>query len=105
MITPPQEDPINARILSFDPGVMTGISYLKDGKFQWGIVSSDTALINETFTLALTKMTQPTVVLVEVPPRMGGIFCQEQMDVYHYVKRWYSTAGYRVAEIYPGYWK
>lgn len=93
------------RLLSFDPGTTTGISFLSGGDFVFGMAATYDLFKNKDFMSSLTRITQPTVVLIERPPDMHNNVNSVQMRIYHHVLSWYQFAGYNVVEINPGQWK
>lgn len=92
------------RILAFDPGELTGIAFLKDNEFIWGIVTSKDGF-GDNLMLSLHKMVSPTHVVIETPPTDGKIANSTQMFVFHYVVRWFEAAGISPYKIPPGLWK
>jgi len=94
-----------SRILAFDPGESTGISFVQDGEFVWGMVCRPEAFDKEDFIFALTKMTKPTTIVIESPPNSTLFFNQDQFHIYATLCHCYETAGYNVVKITPGQWK
>jgi len=94
-----------SRILTFDPGESTGISFVQDGEFVWGMVCRPEAFDKEDFIFALTKMTKPTTIVIESPPNSTLFFNQDQFHIYATLCHCYETAGYNVVKMGPGRWK
>jgi hypothetical protein len=101
---PQENEPINKRILSFDPGSTTGISYLENGNFRFGLIAVPAMFGSEDFLASLAKICKPTTILIEEPPR-GGFPSKDQTFVVETISRWYSVAGFNVHVIMPAQWK
>jgi hypothetical protein len=94
----------HTRIISFDPGVSTGICFLEDGNFRWGMVAIPAMFASDSFFRGLVIICKPTCIVVEeLPP--GGFPSKDQRYVFESIVRWYGIAGYDVHRILPGYWK
>jgi len=94
-----------SRILAFDPGEMVGIALLEDGEFLWGMTCKAKAFERYPFILSLTKMTNPTTIVIESPPNQTPHFNKDQVHVYELLKSYYEIAGLTVVCITPGQWK
>lgn len=93
------------RLLSFDPGITTGISFLVGGEFVLGLAVTRLALEMTSFLPSLIRMCKPDAVLIEKPPP-GARFHQEaHQQVYQLLLHKFSTAGYKVHIIMPAQWK
>jgi hypothetical protein len=94
-----------SRILAFDPGEMVGIALIEDGDFLWGMTCKAKNFDRHPFILSLTKMTNPTAIILETPPTQTPHFSKDQVHVYELLKSYYEIAGYNVYCITPGMWK
>ncbi len=94
-----------SRILAFDPGEDTGIAYIANGEFVWGMLCRPPAFDSEQFIFSLTKMSQPTTIVIESPPNNTLFFNQDQFHIFTTLCKCYRTAGYNVVEMNPGQWK
>jgi hypothetical protein len=94
-----------SRILAFDPGESTGIAYLEDGNFIWGMFCHSQTFDAPNFLLHLTGMTNPTTIVLESPPTSPLHYNTDQYRIYETLKRTYTVAGYHVLCINPGQWK
>jgi hypothetical protein len=92
-------------LLSFDPGLSTGIAFLREGVPVWGMVATPQAFESEVFLLSLTRMTSPDAVLIEKPPSSTKFGPPEHAQIYQLILAWYTKAGYSVHSINPGLWK
>ena len=95
----------SSRILAIDPGEMTGISYLKDGEFVWGMVCRPEAFDSEPFVMGLIQMTKPTTIVIESPPHQTAHYNKDQYRIFEMLVRKYEIAGHRVVKMNPGLWK
>ena len=93
------------RILSFDPGELTGISFIRDGVFVWGMTITAEPLVNESIFPSLVKMTQPTHIIIEYPPDATRFKNEDQIAVYQATDKWFRVAGLKPKNITPGQWK
>lgn len=98
-----------SRILSFDPGFTTGISFLLDGKFIFGM-AVDSAVFDRLESQInllenLTYMANPTVVVIELPPTRGKFNMERHYEIYNSICKWYGKEGIYIAAINPGQWK
>lgn len=93
------------RVLSFDPGEITGISYVIDGIMIWAMIAEAHAFQRDSFLQAITSMTDITHVLVELPPTSGKFYNSKQSDIFHRLMRWFTIAGFYTQQISPGQWK
>jgi len=94
-----------SRILSIDPGESTGIAYIEDGEFVWGMVAEPKAFDSEIFVLSLTTMTKPTTIVLEAPPTKTTFYNADQYRIYEQLLRFYQNAGFRTVTMNPGRWK
>lgn len=95
----------NIRILAFDPGELTGISFIIDGKFIWGMTSTAEPFTSESIFPSLVKMTQPTHIIIESPPDATRFKNEDQIAVYRVTDKWFRIAGLHPKNINPGQWK
>jgi hypothetical protein len=93
------------RILSVDPGEMTGISYVEDGKFIWGMTCRPECFDSEDFIMGIVKMTKPTTIVIESPPTRPAFYNQDQSHIFDLLTRVYRIAGFTVEHLNPGQWK
>jgi hypothetical protein len=93
------------RVLGFDPGEITGISLLIDNRFVWGMAATPEAFNSDNFFPSLVKISNPTDIVVEIPPTQGRLYNKPQSDVYYAITKWFETAGYKVHIVSPGMWK
>jgi hypothetical protein len=94
-----------SRILSIDPGEMTGISYVEDGRFVWGMTCVPECFDSEDFILGIVKMTKPTTIVIESPPAKTSFYNKEQYHIFDLLTRMYRIAGFAVEHLNPGQWK
>lgn len=94
-----------SRILSIDPGESTGIAFIEDGEFVWGMVAEAKSFDNEIFILSLTTMTKPTTIVLESPPTKTTFYNADQYRIYEQLLRFYQNAGFRTVTMNPGQWK
>jgi hypothetical protein len=97
--------PLESRILSFDPGETTGISFILDGDFVWGMVSKPMFFGRNSFLQGLIVMSQPNLVIIEKPPLVPKFPNKDQMTVYNRLEKFFSIAGFKVLTPNPGQWK
>lgn len=93
-----------SRILAFDPGTTTGICFLENGSYRWGMIAIPASFFSDNFHRGLIIASKPQVIVVEEPPH-GGFPNKDQQSVFQQLIRWYSVAGYDVRQILPGFWK
>lgn len=92
------------RILSFDPGHLTGIAYLdRDGEFRWGMTVTAEEVKGRDFFRGLTMLAKPDLIVMEEPPHFARD--GKTLEVYHLVRNWFQVAGLEVVTINPGQWK
>jgi c-di-GMP-related signal transduction protein len=94
-----------SRILAFDPGETTGIGYVVDGEFRWGMVCRPECFDHEVFLMNIATMTQPTTIVIEIPPSQTVHYNKDQSRIYERLERFYRVAGWNVISINPGQWK
>lgn len=94
-----------SRILAIDPGETTGISYLENGNFVWGMVCRPECFDSEDFILGITKMTKPTTIVLESPPAQTVHPNKDQSRIFETLSRVYKIAGFNVVHLNPGQWK
>lgn len=98
----PQE---RSRILAIDPGEMTGISYVEDGRFVWGMTCRPECFDYEDFIMGIVKMTKPTTIVIEQPPTQTHFYNKDQYHIFDLLTRMYRIAGLTVEHLNPGQWK
>lgn len=103
MLTQPNEH-FTRRILSFDPGVTTGISFLENGNMRFAMIAIPATFGSSDFLRALNLACKPTVVIIEEPPN-GGFPSKDQDFVFETLNRFYNVAGYDVRRVLPAFWK
>jgi hypothetical protein len=69
------------------------------------MVVSDKVFLQESFLLGLMKMTRPTMIVIEKPPQAARFNVQRHADLFNYLVKWFTVAGYRVKILIPGQWK
>lgn len=94
-----------SRILSIDPGEMTGISYVEDGRFVWGMTCRPECFDSEDFIMGIVKMTKPTTIVIESPPTKTAFYNKDQFHIFDLLTRMYRIAGFSVEHLNPGMWK
>ena len=94
-----------SRILAIDPGEMTGISYVEDGKFVWAMTCKPECFDYEDFIMGIVKMTKPTTIVIENPPSQTAFYNKDQYHIFDLLTRMYRIAGFTVEHIQPGNWK
>lgn len=94
-----------SRILSIDPGEMTGISYVEDGRFVWGMTCRPECFDSEDFILGIVKMTRPTTIVIESPPVKTAFYNRDQSHIFDLLTRMYRIAGFSVEHMRPVEWK
>ena len=94
-----------SRILAIDPGEQTGISYVQDGHFVWGMVCHSQVFDSEDFIFSLTKITDPTTIVIESPPTSVTHYNKTQYEIYNVLCHKYRIAGFKVVSLNPGLWK
>jgi hypothetical protein len=95
----------SSRILAIDPGETTGISYIEDGNFVWGMICLPECFDRESFIMGITKMTQPTTIVLEVPPAQTAHYNKDQFRIFETLDRFYRIADFNVIKLNPGQWK
>lgn len=95
----------SSRILAIDPGETTGISYVENGNFVWGMVCRPECFDSEDFILGITKMTRPSTIVIEIPPAQTVHPNKDQSRIYETLDRVYRIAGFNVVRMNPGQWK
>jgi len=94
-----------SRILAFDPGESTGISYVENGEFVWGMITEAKSFDNKDFLRALILMSQPTTIVLETPPTKTAFYNADQYRIYEQLLKFYQNAGFRTVTMIPGRWK
>lgn len=92
------------RILSFDPGQMTGVAVLDtEGNLDFAMAVTTMALQEPSFLLHVGALARADLVVVEKPPPY--IHSDPAVQNYHLICAWYEKQGYEVQRVNPGQWK
>lgn len=93
------------RILSFDPGIVTGISFFVNGKLILGMIATEQIITKDSFLRGLHMMTRPYYVVIESPPPASRFNTEVHLHIHAELTRYFQVAGLQVEQVKPGQWK